>query len=267
LRELKTIQQKGKKQRMKMITKTVLIAGLAAFIATPVLAASHGSDVLHVKNTKEAMVNTGIEPDAAGTVSFSQAKQGSANNQKLDVLVSGLTPDTDYTLSGTADGAATDLTTFTTDGNGRASVHLRGSSSGHGGGHGSAPLPDGFELSHMTELDVVNGSAQAVLSSDTTQPAKFQYLVKKNISGDTASGVLQIKATEKKTKFNLTATGLEPDTDYQLFINGTPVQTNTTDSHGRLKINSATLPDNIFEVTSVEVQDLGGTPVLSTTVP
>jgi len=244
---------------MKMITKTAVI--LAATLAVTPVFAKGGTDVLHF-GIREALTDTGVEPGAAGTVSSSQNTQGSADNQKLDVTASGLTPDTDYDIVANVNGSGTtDLGTFTTDGGGRLGAHF--SSSGKG-----TPLPEGLDVSQIIGLDVVNGGSQAVLSTDTSAPSSLKYLVKRNLNnGGSAEGTLQIKSSNGKTKFSLNASGLDADTDYQLVFNGAPVETVTTDSKGRLKLKDAPLPENILDLQTVEVWDSTNTAVLGTATP
>src|SRR5436305_14272599 len=116
---------------MRNITKSVLVAGVAVFTVTSLIAKSgggHGTDVLHFAIT-ENMQNEGVEPDASGTVRASENKQGNANNQSLQISVKGLTPDSTYSLFA-AVGGDTNLTSvsnsdFTTDGHGNARISYR----------------------------------------------------------------------------------------------------------------------------------------------
>ena len=255
---------------MKMKTKLAFVVGVAMFAMTPVFAkGGHGTDILHF-NLREAMTNDAVEPGAAGTVTISETVAGNANNQKLDVVLSGLTPGTNYSLIATTNGSSTttDLADFTTDANGRATLHLTALGNGHGGGKNKIPLPDGFDLSQVLEFDVLNGGSVVVLAADTTAPDSLKYQVKRNLTnGAGVNGVLQITSSKGKTKFSLTASGLDAGTDYQLVFNGTPVQTNTTDSKGRLKITSAPTPDNILDLQSVEIWDSTNTEIIGTTTP
>jgi len=248
---------------MKMNTKLVAILGATALMATTAVAKSSVENV-HF-SIHSALADTGVEPGSAGTVQANEVSKGDKLNQVLNVTVSGLTPNTGYSLTANTTSSGTvDLEDFTTDNNGKATLHLR---SGSKVGKNVTALPDGFLFTDVTELDVVDGSSTAVLTTSGTNPTSFVYSVKKPITGDTASGSLSINGNTKGTKFNLNASGLDPNTDYQIVINGTPVQTNTTDSKGRLKVKSAPTPDNPMDIQTVEVWDSSNTPVLSTTVP
>jgi hypothetical protein len=253
--------------------KSLLVAGITAFAVTPMLAkpphgGKHGTDILHF-DIHEAMTNDGIEQGATGSVTANENEQGNANNQTLDVVVSGLTPGTNYDLTAITNGSSvtTDLGTFTTDAKGKAAVHLTGLGKGHGGGKKSTALPDGFDISQVLELDVVNAGTQPVLTVDTTAPTSLKYLVKQDISNGGVSALLQIKASSKKTQFSLDVSGLNDSTDYQLVFNGAVVQTNTSDAHGHLKINSAPTPANILDLQSVALWDMSNTVIVTTTTP
>ena len=254
------------KMKTKMNVKLAVIIGLATLAVTPVFAKGT-KDSLQF-SYREAMTNDGVEPDAVGTVAANESEQGSSSKQKFDVSVSGLTPDTDYDLTADVNGTGTvDLGTFTTDSKGKAALHLTSSASGHSGKN-NTPLPDGVELSQIIEIDVLNGSSQAVLTADTTAPGSLKYMIKRNLNnGGTAEGSLQIKTSNGKTKFTLNASGLDADTDYQLVFNGTPVETVTSDSKGKLKLTEAPLPDNILDVQTEEIWDASNTAVLGTATP
>jgi hypothetical protein len=256
---------------MKTNMKLVLVAGVAALAVTPLLAkphGGHGTDILHF-TIHEAMTNDGVETNATGTVQASQAEQGNANNQKLDVLASGLMPGTDYKLfaSTTETNTLTDVADFTTDAKGKAALHFTSLGNGHGGGKKSLPLPVD-SVSQLLELDIFNTNAQAVLTGDIRNPQSLKYLIKRDISNTNGvSASLQIKSTQSKTQFDLTASGLAASTGYLLVFNGTPAQTNTSDAKGNLKITSAPTPANILDLQSVALWDTSSNVVVSTTLP
>ncbi len=248
---------------MKINTKLALAFGTAVLAATTALAKPGPVDTVHF-SIKISLTDTGVEAGSSGSVSANEVKNRARLNQNLVVTVSGLTPNTGYTLNAvTSDGGTVDLDDFTTDGKGRAALNFR---TGRGNGKNTIALPDGFELAAITELDVVAGSGVVLTTADTT-PKSFEYSAKKTLSSATAAGTLEITANKKKTKISLNAAGLDANTDYNLLINGTQVQTATTDSKGRLKIKSAPTPENPMDISTIEVQDTSGTTVLSTTLP
>jgi hypothetical protein len=242
--------------------KSVLVAGIIALTITPTFAKPHG-DALQF-SIKEPMTNNEIEPSAAGNVQASQSQQGNANKQKLDVTVSGLTPNSPYSVFASTidDNTLTDIADFTTDKKGKAKLHFNSKSSGKK----NLPLPVN-SVSHLLEMDVVNADSQAVLIADIRDPQSIKYMIKRDISANDVTSSLQIKSTKKKTQFLLTASGLTPDTDYLLVLNGVPVQTNTSDDSGNLRIDSAPLPDNILDLQSVALTDTANNEIVSTTLP
>ncbi len=248
---------------MKMITKTMLAVGIAALTATSSLAKN--SDSLSI-SIKESFVNNGVETGGSGKVTASVSQQGSSSKSKLDITLAGLNADTDYSLVATINGDGTvDLLDFTTDSKGKASLHFSGSSQGK---H-NTPLPDGFDLSQVVGLDVINGDGVSVLTADLSAPSSLKYSVKRTLSGDTVTATLQIKASNGKAKLTFTASGLDSDTDYQLVFNGTPVETETSDGNGKLKItiDSDPLPANILDLQTIELWDAGGNFIIGTTTP
>jgi len=256
---------------MKMNTKIALVLGIAALTAATATAApGHGNvDSVHFA-IKTPLVDTGVEPGSSGSISANEVRNhGTIDNQKLDVSVSGLSQNTTYDLVATPGGGTVDLGTFDTDDNGKATLHFVTSKNGKTPKNKIA-LPDGFEVATVTQLDVLNGGSASVLTTDGSTPTSVTYSVKRTLTGDGGeTGKLQINANTKKTKFSLTAAGLQPDTDYTLFINGAQDETVTSDSKGKLNIKAATtLPTNILDLNSVELRDSTGTIViLSTTLP
>jgi hypothetical protein len=253
---------------MKMTNKLALILTAAALVATPAVAKNASSKTVDTLqfSIRTTLADTGVEPGSSGTVSGSEVRQkGVVNSQKLDVSVSGLTPDTAYSLVATTAGGPVDLADFNTDANGNASVHLF---AGKGkGAKNTVPFPDGFEFAQTTQLDVNNSGGVSVLSTADTTPTSVKYVVKRTLTGDNGeTGTLQINASTKKTKFTLKVTGLQPSTDYDLVLNGGNPQTFTSDSKGKLNIKAASTPTNILDLSTVELQQ-GGVDVLSTTLP
>src|SRR5262249_55450899 len=106
-----------------------------------------------------------------------------------------------------------------------------------------------------------------ILTADFTSPDSLQYLIKRDISSNSVSAELRIKATTQQTQFLLTASGLATNTDYLLAINDSPVQTNTSDSNGNLKITSEQSGLKILQIHSVGLWDTSSNVVVSTTLP
>jgi hypothetical protein len=266
---------------MKRIIASTILAGavatfgLAAIIAKPPAAiGAGGTDILHFF-VHTAMTNEGTESNATGVVDVKQNKQGNANNQRLDIAVTGLTTNATYQLLALL-GDDTNLTfvvDFTTDSNGAGAAHFTQANNGHGKtnklGKGKSPLPAILDpLSNIRELTLFNAATQAVLTADLTAPDKLQYLIKRNLSTNGIIAQLRIKATTSQTQFRLKASGLNPTNDYFLVLNGGISQTNTTDSAGRLSITSLLAnPGDILDLHSVALWDSVSNVVLSTELP
>jgi hypothetical protein len=262
---------------MKQMTKSLLCAGALVFSFSTLQAApggvhgpgghGFGTDILHFQ-VVSIMTNNGVEPTAKGVVAANQNKQGAANNQRLDILMQGLTTNTPYSLyvGVVGDTNLEAVTNFVTDAKGNAALRYRSLGNGHGIGHGKNQLPSILDpISQIQELDVFNSSTQAVLTADLTMPSRFQYLVKRNLSSGAVSGLLQIIANNNQSRFNLTLSGLNASYDYYLAVNGDVVQTNSTDTNGNLTVTNlqTTLP--ILQVNSLAVLDITNNLVLNTT--
>lgn len=267
---------------MKRIISSTILAGavaacgLSALIAKP-SAASHagGTDILHLFVHK-AMTNDGIEAGATGAVDVRQNRQGNANNQRLDVSVTGLTTNTTYQLLALLDDDtnSTFVVDLTTDSHGVGALHFAQANNGKSGksggkGKGTSPLPDLLDpVSNIRELTVVDVATQAVLTADLTAPDKLQYLIKRDLSTNGISAQLRIKATTTQTQFRLTALGLNPTNDYFLVLNDGIVQTNSTDAGGKLTISSLLQnPVDILDLHTVALEDSVSNVVLSTELP
>lgn len=265
---------------MKMKTLNQATIGLAgsatlalALLLTstsPASAAAGGTDILHFTDMK-AMTNNGVEPGADGLVVATQKKQGNANNQRLSIVVTGLTTNNPYELvvAFDSDTNLVDITPFTTDDKGNAILEYASLGKGHGGGKHSSPLPDSLNpVSLIREVDIANSNAQAVLTADLSTPDKLQYLIKRNMSTNDVKASLFVQANTRKTHFRLLSTGLATNTDYQLVFNGEVVQTNTSNAKGRLDIHTLTeTPPYILDVRSVELWDGSSNVVLQTELP
>lgn len=252
-----------------VLAGSVTLAAATLFAATT-NATANGTDILHFTVIK-AMTDNGIETNAGGAVVATQKEQGKANNQTLNIAVSGLAPNTPYELFAAIDNDTnvTDITEFTTDDNGDAILAYASLGNGKGGGKKSSALPASLNpVSLIREVDIVNSNAQAVLTADLSMPDKLQYLVKRNLGGGGIKASLKIEANSQRTQFRLTSTGLAASTDYLLAFNGGVVQTNTSSPNGKLNITSLTeAPPAILDVRTVELWDTSSNVVLQTELP
>lgn len=233
----------------------------------------HGTDILHFF-VRVGMSNEGVVTNATGKVEADQNQQGHANNQRLILTLNHLEASTSYELLATLgdDTNATTVGSFATDDKGRATLNYRKTGSGHGGGlgHGKQALPDALNpVSNIREIAVAEtNGGPIVLSADLTAPDKLQYLIKRDLSTNNIDAVLRIKATTSQTQFQLTALGLAASADYLLALNGTLVQTNSSDMKGRLTISSLLQnPAEILDLHSVALWDSSSNVVVQTTLP
>jgi hypothetical protein len=240
-----------------------------AVSAVAVPTVSHGgTDILHFF-VRAAMTN---DAGATGSVDAKQNKQGKANNQRLDVKVSGLSTNTDYFLYAILDQDTNDfvqVASFTTDASGGKVVRYQQNGNGKGPGKGKLALPAELNpLSDVREIAVFNSSAEKVLEADLTSPDQLQYLIKRDISTNGVKADLRIKATTSQTQFRLIASGLNATNSYLLALNEEVVQENVTDENGKLVITS--LPTNtvdVLDIRSVALWDSSSNVVLSTELP
>jgi hypothetical protein len=248
------------------------IIKIVLFLGTTVCSVSlfaNGTDILHYDVTK-TLTNDGVETNAVGTVKAHQNKQGGADNQQLNVFVSGLATNGTYALLANGDTNLSNGVSFTTDADGNAKLQYRSQGNGHGQGlgKGKSALPDELNpVGNITQLDVVNSSTQVVLTADMTMPDKLQYLIKRNLSTNEVSAALRIQATTAHTQFELKASGLLATNDYLLVVNDAVIQTNATDSRGKLDIKSLPVSGGILSVGSLQLWDASSNVVVSTTLP
>jgi hypothetical protein len=252
-----------KKSIVVLLSATGCVAALAA-------ATSHGTDILHFF-VRKGMSNPGVETNASGVVRARQNEQGNADNQALEVLAKGLDTNTSYQLMALV-GDETNLTlvtNFNSDSRGRLSVEYRDLGNGHGIGHGRLALPSVLDpVSQVREVSLFNSATQAVLTADLTVPDRLEYLVKRDLSTNSIDALLRLHANTHATQFRLTASGLNPTNDYLLVLNGGVVQTNSSDSKGRLVIKALLeVPTDILQVRSLALWDSASNVVTSTALP
>lgn len=264
------------------MTKSGLVAAIAALAVTPLLAKSggkQGTNILHF-SVKVPFVNddnTGSNSaaGASGTVTAAQATQGNADKETVTIAAKGLTPSTPYdVLISTTSSGLTPQGNGPFDSDKKGNLNLKLSN--------SAKLPkNGVPLtatpvSSIVEVDIETDSNSApVLTADFTNATTLQYLVKQNISSDTGTNgggvtaTLNIKSTlnkgTSKSLVSVNASGLQAGAEYELVFNGSPTSnTAAASSKGTLKISSSDTPPNILDLTSVDLADSNGIPVTAT---
>ncbi len=204
-------------------------------------------------NLNTAMMNTGVDLNAAGRIQWTLTRQGSTNNQRFVISLANLDPNTAYQLIAFLgdDTESTSITGFTTNKNGAFAVaYLKDSNKPPS----LQTLPNALDpLCNVSELDIVNGSMATVLRADLTNPDKGQYLASMSNTGfiPAAAGKLRIIATPLSTQFLLQASRLAPNTDYRLTVNGDASQTDTSDISGKLVLMD--LPEGSPDVFDIQM--------------
>ncbi len=256
--------------RMKTITRLISsFVGVAAFAA---LAYGGGTDVLHL-SLQEAMSNTGVETNAAGTLSLVQNVQGKADKQLLTAQITGLTSNSTYVLfAGILDTNLAAVTNFSTDDLGNAGLPYGAPPKGKN----NTALPDGLNpLRDVRSLavgtivtNILSIDTNIVLYADLSLAGQFQYLVKRDVSntnGITAN--IRLKANPTAAHFRLLASGLAATTGYIFAVNDEFAETVTSDAKGRVNFTAAPDPTEVLSVHSVALWDNTSNVVFRATLP
>jgi len=236
---------------------TVLFLSHAAFATAVINSISY--------SFKVATTNSGVEPNALGTVSGSLMRRGATDNQGLKITVSKLNTNTTYHLVAFLDGsaAATNVADFTTDRRGGSSITYANST--HPGGQ---PLPAAVDpITNLRELDIVNTNGTTVMQADMTDPISFSYSVKRAMVNTGfltgAGGVLQLRGSSRATTASVTATGLTQLASFQLLVNGSNATTKSSNRRGNLALAGpkAGLP-LALDIRTVALADGTGTNII-----
>lgn len=213
--------------------------GLAAvMIALPtgVFAGPQSTD-LRKFNLETALLETGVEPQASGSVQLIARCSLRVDDQSLRVIVRGLMPNTTYRLTAAlgADTGTTPGNTFMTDRRGAYRATYRNV--------GPLILPPALApISNIRELDVVNGSDQVVLTADLVNADRAFHRVQVSMDNNgfvpAAEGELSINSLRSKAEFRLNATGLAPQTDYLFTVNGVAYETHRSNTTGVLVVST-----------------------------
>ncbi|MDD5141681.1 MAG: ice-binding family protein [Verrucomicrobiales bacterium] len=266
------MNSQNKKQTLNVWRLTIGLAAAVLLSPHAAVAKQGGTDIQHFLS-KSDMVNTGVEPSASGKIDVQINEQGKSSKQQMKITASKLNPNTAYQLAVFIgdDTNVTDIAAFTTDKKGGVTVAYMNTGQGKSNKKGHV-FPEALDpLCNIRELDIVDGSSNAVLSAVLSNPDKGQYMVKNSMDNvgflPAAVGDFRIKANSKSTQFLLKVSGLTAETDYSLAINGEMAQTYTSDSSGKLTVNS--LPTNspsVLEIQTLALTDGSGTNLVLITV-
>jgi len=242
-------------------------------LANPGDQGPNGTTILHF-TFNSVMTNSSVDPEAKGTIAGNLNHQGNANYRMLKIALTKLTPNSTYQLAALLgdDTNTTRVAEFTTTKKGAYAVtYVKRGWSGTGG----IPFPDVLnQFCNVRELSIINANRQTVLRADLTDPDKLHYTVNCFMANPgfipKAVGSLRIDSTKNSvksnTQFRLTASGLTAQTDFQLAINGTPVQTNTSDRVGRLTLTALPVGSkDVLAIHLLTLTDRSGSNVVLTT--
>lgn len=227
--------------------------------------------ILHF-NFKTTMTSVGGsfgDTDPTGKIDATLTRRGDVSNQRLMITLANLEPNTTYEMVAFLgeDTNSTSVAEFTTDKKGKSKV-LYVKNGQRATPRGRQPLPNALDpLCNIREINVLNTNAETVLHAVLTNPDKGPYMVSgrmNNVGFNPASvGDFRIMANTRSTKFRMTASGLTPNTDFLLLINGNILQTNTAGSKGKLTLTA--LPagsPNVLDIHTVALTDVTGTNVV-----
>jgi len=208
------------------------------------------------------MTNSGVNPNARGTVQGNLNRRGTVDNQHLTISVAKLDANTTYHFAAFLDDSVVPVATdFVTDGRGGAFILYVKNQGAH-------PLPDALDpISNIREVDIVNTNGDTVLETDLTDPKTFSYSVRRAMDNTGfeagAGGVLQLRGSPRSTAASVTATGLTPLTSYQLLVDGVGVTTKTSDRRGGLTVTGPrTGLELVLDIRTVALADSAGTNII-----
>jgi len=260
-------------KRIKPIVLWGVVASLAAAAIAAVPVTRHGTSVLHYM-TRNALVSTPIASNATGGLRLQYNTQGNSLKQMFQLNVAGLGSNTSYSLFALSGDAllSVPVATFTTDRQGKARVSYmaRGSLNGHG--HSKNSLPAGLDpLTDLHVLSIVDADTKVVASATIDLADSFQYLVKRNLTVDNASGAagsISLIGSAGHVSFRLLADSLTVSNTYYLALNSNVVATATSDDSGVVQIGDwPTNAPALLDVQLLQLLDNASNAVLSTTLP
>lgn len=272
-----------------------LLLCCASLQAAPAKGKPHQSnDLLHFSfadNMEYLGSDTLTETNAR--VLLRHNEQGKVTVQSVDILVQNAAADTSFVVLATLlDGTVVQVGVLTTDDDGDGKLRLRKVAHSNGKvnklGRGFTALPETLDDLHSVRrlslaVEVTPPTDPAtyteVFVADLTQPDKFEYIVKRDLSTDDIHASLQLLATAKRAVARLTVRGLDADTPYWLAVNtyAAPeftVMEDTSDRNGRLDLRTdIDPPSRVLDLHQVQLwtSEAGPVapdePVLATVLP
>jgi hypothetical protein len=230
-----------------------------------------GTAVMHYM-TRNELRTTNDVPVVLGSVRVQMNEQGRSSKQMLDIRLGSLEANTNHNLVALMrDGTNTFVVDdFESNDDGR--VRLSYMSKGQGKG-GKNPVPESLQpLTDLRAVEIHNAATQTVAFTWIADSARFQYLIKRNLTPEDtngpAAGSISLIANHKKVNFRLLAGGLSATNDYHLALNSVVFSTFASNEDGRLEIKSwPTNAPAILNLRSLALLDGSSNVVLSTTLP
>ena len=241
---------------------------LAVLCLPPVALAASSAPTTVGFSFNSVMTNNGVIPAASGNVTGSLNRHGNAT-QTMTINLTKLTPRTTYSLVAYlgSDTNATSVTNFTTNAKGACTLRYTAIYRAYWPVQSKLPVALN-SLCGIRAMAVVNTDSQVVLLADLVGPTSLNYFINSPMTNTglkpLAVGLIQISASTRSTSFLLTASGLNSNTVYQLIINSSVAQTNTTDRTGKLKLKALPVgaPD-VLDIFMFALSDTNGAVVLT----
>lgn len=218
------------------------------------------------------MVNTGVLVDASGRVDIKQSHAGKADDQRVQIKLEHLEPYANYDLVATVgESNVVEVVEFTANQEGHAKIDLRSKEKKEKSEPGEVRAGLPAELSPITSIEnlaIVDAAGQTILTSDLNGLHKLHVVFKRSLENGEVQGKLYVHAHAKKAKVKLHASGLTPETEYSLALNGGVAGTAISNPKGKLVLHVELVnPLDVLSLETIELLDADGNVLLSTTLP
>lgn len=236
-------------------------------------------DILHY-NVRNNVAPTGSGAQTInGTYQMQYMEQGEKVREKLVLRVAGMETNAMVSLTaaiGPDPASVVSVAHLPTDKRGRLNMTFMTQSPAPARPSKIAPVPE--SLSPLTEVGAIcfeDSNGQVVGNAGVQDSQKFQLIVRRNLipadpgnTNNTAAGSINLVANERRATLTLLASGLSPNTEYMLALNGMAVGVATSDEKGNVRIRGwPTDAPPILQLRSLALHEFNGPVVLSTTLP
>jgi hypothetical protein len=266
--------------RMNTLNK-IILGGLAIALALAQDAGAAGSVRLRSRAITHVMVQNQLVPsdlssNTVGTMRLQFDERGEAIKQTLNLRFAGLQTNSQMGLTTVLgdDPNTIHVLNTTTDSNGRAQFNFVSQAPRQPVLRGSREaLPEILSpLCDVRAICIEDSSGQVIGYAWNWNASNFKFISKRNLTPadplGTAEGTMSLTANPRRATFRLVAAGLPPDSDFNLALNSTVVDTVTSNKRGRLQITGwPTNSIGVLDLRSLALIDSAGNPVLTTTLP